>query len=128
LRVVIISCANGFLLSGVEIRALRKIRREQRPGCAMYLFRNGARRSPQTGSSRRSAGPPPASAWQRSPAPIAPCVRLQAGQRWGRYPHLAAYLGHRQIGNTTRYTKMDARRFDGFWQEWAGRRASPLRQ
>jgi site-specific recombinase XerD len=27
---------------------------------------------------------------------------------------LAAYLGHRQIGNTA---TMDARRFDGFWQE-----------
>jgi type 1 fimbriae regulatory protein FimB/type 1 fimbriae regulatory protein FimE len=30
---------------------------------------------------------------------------------------LAAYLGHRQIANTTRYTKMGARRFDGFWQD-----------
>ena len=30
---------------------------------------------------------------------------------------LGAYLGHRQIGNTARYTKMDARRFDGFWQD-----------
>jgi site-specific recombinase XerD len=30
---------------------------------------------------------------------------------------LAAYLGHRQIANTTRYTKMDARRFDGFWHD-----------
>jgi len=26
-------------------------------------------------------------------------------------------LGHRQIANTARYTKMDARRFDGFWQD-----------
>jgi hypothetical protein len=30
---------------------------------------------------------------------------------------LAAYLGHRQIANTARYTKMDARRFDGFWPD-----------
>jgi hypothetical protein len=30
---------------------------------------------------------------------------------------LAAYLGHGQIANTARYTKMDARRFDGFWQD-----------
>ena len=30
---------------------------------------------------------------------------------------LAAYLGHRQIANTARYTKMDAKRFDGFWQD-----------
>jgi len=27
---------------------------------------------------------------------------------------LAAYLGRRQIANTARYTKMDAKRFDGF--------------
>ena len=30
---------------------------------------------------------------------------------------LAAYLGHRQIANIAHYTKMDARRFDGFWQD-----------
>jgi hypothetical protein len=30
---------------------------------------------------------------------------------------LAAYLGHRQIANTARYTKMDAKRFDGFRQD-----------
>ena len=30
---------------------------------------------------------------------------------------LAAYLGHRQMANTARYTKMDANRFDGFWQD-----------
>jgi site-specific recombinase XerD len=30
---------------------------------------------------------------------------------------LAAYLGYRQIANTARYTKMDARRFDGFWPD-----------
>jgi site-specific recombinase XerD len=30
---------------------------------------------------------------------------------------LAAYLGHRQIANTSRYTLMDAKRFDRFWQD-----------
>jgi site-specific recombinase XerD len=30
---------------------------------------------------------------------------------------LAAYLGHRQIANTLRYTKMSATRFDGLWQD-----------
>jgi site-specific recombinase XerD len=30
---------------------------------------------------------------------------------------LAAYLGHRQIANTARYTEMDVRRFDGFWRD-----------
>ena len=30
---------------------------------------------------------------------------------------LAAYLGHRNMANTARYTKMDAGRFDGFWRD-----------
>jgi type 1 fimbriae regulatory protein FimB/type 1 fimbriae regulatory protein FimE len=30
---------------------------------------------------------------------------------------LAAYLGHRQIANTARYTMMDAKRFDKFWRD-----------
>jgi hypothetical protein len=30
---------------------------------------------------------------------------------------IAAYLGHRQLNNTARYTRLDARRFDGFWRD-----------
>jgi site-specific recombinase XerD len=30
---------------------------------------------------------------------------------------IAAYLGHRNMANTARYTRMDAKRFDGFWQD-----------
>jgi site-specific recombinase XerD len=30
---------------------------------------------------------------------------------------LAAYLGHRQMQNTVRYTRMSAKRFDGFWKD-----------
>jgi type 1 fimbriae regulatory protein FimB/type 1 fimbriae regulatory protein FimE len=30
---------------------------------------------------------------------------------------LAAYLGHRNVQNTMRYTKMSARRFEGFWKD-----------
>jgi site-specific recombinase XerD len=30
---------------------------------------------------------------------------------------IAAYLGHSNLQNTARYTKMDAKRFDGFWKD-----------
>ena len=30
---------------------------------------------------------------------------------------LAAYLGHRNMQNTARYTKMSAKRFDGLWRD-----------
>jgi len=30
---------------------------------------------------------------------------------------LAAYLGHANIQNTARYTKMNATRFDGLWRD-----------
>jgi len=30
---------------------------------------------------------------------------------------LAAYLGHRQLSNTRRYTKMSAHRFEGLWRD-----------
>jgi integrase len=105
-------------LSGAELRALRRIKREQPPG-TRYVF-----------VSERGA-------------PFSPNGVFKMMQRAGldcglpdMHPHLlrhgcgyklvndgvdtrtlAAYLGHRNMANTTRYTKMDARRFDGFWRD-----------
>jgi integrase len=105
-------------LSGVEIRALRRVKREQGAG-SRYLFLT-ERGAPMT-----------ANGFFKMLTRAAESVGMD-----GVHPHLlrhacgfklvnqgvdtrtlAAYLGHRQIANTARYTKMDARRFDGFWQD-----------
>ena len=105
-------------LSGAELRALRRIKREQPTG-TRYVF-----------VSERGA-------------PFSPNGVFKMMQRAGldcglpdMHPHLlrhgcgyklvndgvdtrtlAAYLGHRNMANTARYTKMSARRFDGFWRD-----------
>jgi type 1 fimbriae regulatory protein FimB/type 1 fimbriae regulatory protein FimE len=105
-------------LSGVEIRALRRIKREQEAG-SRYVF-----------LSERGA-PMTANGFFKMLSRAAESIGMD-----GVHPHLlrhatgfylvnrgtdtrtlAAYLGHRQIANTARYTKMDALRFDGFWQD-----------
>jgi site-specific recombinase XerD len=105
-------------LGGVEIRALRKVRRDQEPG-ARYVF-----------LSERGA-PMTASGFFKTLTRAAASIGMT-----GIHPHLlrhacgfklvndgvdtrtlAAYLGHRQIANTARYTKMSSRRFDGFWKD-----------
>jgi type 1 fimbriae regulatory protein FimB/type 1 fimbriae regulatory protein FimE len=105
-------------LTGGEIRALRRIRREQPTGTRhVFVSERGA------------------------PLSVNGFFKLitRAGTTIGMpdvHPHLlrhacgfklvndgvdtrtlAAYLGHRQIANTARYTRMDAKRFDGFWQD-----------
>jgi type 1 fimbriae regulatory protein FimB/type 1 fimbriae regulatory protein FimE len=106
-------------LSGVEIRALRRIKRERQEPGARFVF-----------LSERGA-PMTANGFFKMLARAAESIGMD-----GVHPHLlrhacgfklvnagvdtrtlAAYLGHRQIANTARYTKMDARRFDGFWQD-----------
>ena len=105
-------------LSASEIRGLRRVKRLQEPG-STYVFIT-ERKAPMTANGFFKM-------LQRAAASIG---------MDGVHPHLlrhacgfklvnqgvdtrtlAAYLGHRQIANTARYTKMDARRFDGFWKE-----------
>lgn len=105
-------------LSGAEIRALRKIRRDQQAGLRhVFVSERGA--------------PFSANGFFKTLTRAAAAIGMA-----DVHPHLlrhgtgfklvndgvdtrtlAAYLGHRQIANTARYTKMDAKRFDGFWQD-----------
>ena len=105
-------------LAGVELRGLRKLQRDQEPG-ARYVF-----------LSERGA-PMTASGFFKMLARAADSIGMS-----DVHPHLlrhgtgfklvndgvdtrtlAAYLGHRQLNNTRRYTQMCATRFDGFWKD-----------
>ena len=76
-------------LSGAEIRALRRIRREQPAGLRhVFVSERGA---PFTANGFFKTSRPGRGEYRhgrRAPAPIAPCHRFQARQRWGRHPDL----------------------------------------
>jgi integrase len=105
-------------LGGREIRALRKLRRGQPVGSRFVFV-----------TSR--GGPMTRNGFFKILAKAAGAAGLQ-----DIHPHLlrhgtgfklvndgldtlslAAYLGHRNVQNTARYAKMDARRFDGLWKD-----------
>jgi type 1 fimbriae regulatory protein FimB/type 1 fimbriae regulatory protein FimE len=105
-------------LSGVEIRALRKIRREQ-PAGLRHVFVS-ERGSPFTANgffktlSRAAAS---IGLGDVHPHLLRHACGFKLVNDGVDTRTLSAYLGHRQIANTARYTKMDAKRFDGFWQD-----------
>jgi type 1 fimbriae regulatory protein FimB/type 1 fimbriae regulatory protein FimE len=105
-------------LAGVELRGLRKLRRDQEPG-ARYVFLS-ERGAPMTASGffkmlARAAG-------SIGMSDVHPHL-LRHGTGFKLVNDgvdtrtLAAYLGHRQLNNTRRYTQMCATRFDGFWKD-----------
>ena len=107
------------LLRGSEIRALRRLKREQRPS-SPYVF-----------TSER-AGPISVAGFQK----LVRRVGEQAGFPFPVHPHMLRHgcgfklahdghdtraiqewLGHRNIQHTTRYTELTTRRFKDFWEE-----------
>jgi site-specific recombinase XerD len=105
-------------LTGVEIRALRKVRRGQEPG-ARYVFMS-ERGAPLTANGFfKTLSRAAESIGMRDVHPhlLRHACGFKLVNQGVDTRALAAYLGHRQIANTARYTKMDAKRFDGFWQD-----------
>ena len=97
-------------LSGLEIRALRKVRREQ-PAGLRHVFvsergapfaANGFFKTLSPRYSSALAAPRLRSSW------------TMMGSIRGPWPPI---WGTPRSPNTARYTKMDAKRFDGFWQD-----------
>jgi type 1 fimbriae regulatory protein FimB/type 1 fimbriae regulatory protein FimE len=107
------------LLRGTEIRALRRLRREQVPA-SVYVVTT-ERRGPLTPATFRKllavvgqvAG---------LPFPVHPhMLRHACGHKLTHDGHdtraLQEWLGHANIRNTTRYTELTSRRFKDFWRQ-----------
>jgi site-specific recombinase XerD len=106
-------------IRGTELRALRRLEREQTPP-SPYLFTT-ERRSPMTvaGFQKLLTRISQAAAF---PFPVHPhMLRHACGFKLANDGQdtraLQEWLGHQNIQHTTRYTELTSRRFKNFWQE-----------
>ena len=106
-------------IRGDEMRALRKLQREQDPK-SPFVFTSRAGLAVHDGRLCAHGG----ARWRRGQARLSrlipTCCDTPAGSRWptratirGR---LQAYLGHRNIQHTVRYTELSPGRFKDFWR------------
>src|ERR1700745_1638254 len=105
-------------LTGIELRALRRLQREQRPGRFVFM---SERRAPMS-----------AVAFRRMVTRLGPAAKMP----FGIHPHmlrhstgfklanqgvdtrsLQHYLGHKNIQHTVRYSELSPERFRDFWKD-----------
>ena len=105
-------------LSGVEIRALRKLRRDQPAGLRhVFVSERGAPMTTNGFFKTLSRAAASIGMTDVHPHLLRHGTGFKLVNQGVDTRTLAAYLGHRNLANTARYTKMNAKRFDGFWQD-----------
>jgi len=105
-------------LSGVEIRALRKLRRDQPAGSRhVFVSERGAPFTTNGFFKMLSRAAASIGMADVHPHLLRHGTGFKLVNQGVDTRTLAAYLGHRNLANTARYTRMDAKRFDGFWQD-----------
>jgi integrase len=105
-------------LTGVEIRALRRLQREQEPSRYVFMTERGAPPTP-TGFRRMIVRLGKAA---KMPFPIHPhMLRHSTGFKLANQGvdtrSLQHYLGHKNIQHTVRYTELSPERFKDFWRD-----------
>ena len=100
---------------GTELRALRRLQREQRPP-SPYLFTT-ERRTPMSAAGFRKQLAV-IGGGSRTPLPHPPAHAAPWALAHGKHDTRAIqeWLGHRNIEHTTRYTGLTTHRFKDFWQ------------
>jgi len=105
-------------LTGAEIRALRRVRREQET-TVWHVFTSERGAPFTTNGFFKMLSRATASIGMSDVHPH--LLRHGCGfalvNKGVDTRSLAAYLGHRNMNNTVRYTKMSSTRFDGFWRD-----------
>ena len=113
------SAASVHMLAGVELRALRRLQREQEPK-STFVF-TSERDAPFTtaGFRKMVARLGEAAGFDFRVHPH--MLRHACGYKLANDGHdtrsLQAYLGHKNIQHTVRYTELAPTRFKGFWRD-----------
>ncbi len=105
-------------IRGPEIRALRRLKREQDPSAYLFITERGG---PLTASTVRKMVTR-AGKEAGIPFPVHPhMLRHACGYKLANDGHdtraLQHYLGHKNIQHTVRYTELAPDRFKGFWND-----------
>jgi len=105
-------------LTGTELRALRRLQREQEPGRYVFVSERGAPMS--VAGFRRMIGRLGKSA--KMPFTVHPhMLRHATGFKLANQGvdtrSLQQYLGHKNIQHTVRYTELSPERFRDFWKD-----------
>jgi len=104
-------------LAGVEIRALRKLKREYN---SPFVFSTSQAAPITTATVRRvvaRAGKLAEIEFACHPHQLRHSCGYKLANQGVDTRSLQAWMGHRSISNTTRYTAMSSKRFDGFWSD-----------
>ena len=107
-------------LTGTELRALRRLQREQEPGRYVFMSERGAPMSP-VGFRRMVTRLGEAA---KMPFSVHPhMLRHACGYKLANQGvdtrSLQHYLGHKNIQHTVRYTELSPDRFRDFWRDEA---------
>ena len=106
-------------LSGLELRALRRLKREQEP-LSSFLF-TSERGSPFTTAGWRKMvarlGEAAKLGFKTHPHMLRHACGFQLANQGTDTRTLQAYLGHRNIQHTVRYTELSPTRFQNLWRD-----------
>jgi type 1 fimbriae regulatory protein FimB/type 1 fimbriae regulatory protein FimE len=105
-------------LTGNELRALRRLQREQEPGRYVFMSERGTPMSP-VGFRRmlERLGKTAKMAFGVHPHMLRHACGFKLANQGVDTRSLQHYLGHKNIQHTVRYTELSPDRFRGFWKD-----------